>query len=245
MRNKEEWDPTPPKLEKQPALEIPAIPGVRPFEGARNPLTRSSSARRVSMTFTTPQLGGQWQVFVFESKLESVVALEAMLSPDFYHIEVQLPPVEYFSPAEQRMKWHHFDHRITFRDGHRLAIFARNATSLARPRTCVEVDALFQATPTSFADATMVVSSADYGRARRDNLHRIWLASQEADVEADAHVLEVARHSRYRLMNDLVRHCDVSRPRAMDAVLRLIGRGMLEADWDQVISEICRVWLPR
>ena len=245
MLYKEEWDPTPPKLPKQPALVIPAIHGVRAFSGARNPLTRSNTARRVSMTFTTPHLDGDRQVFVFESDLESVVALEALLAPNFYHIEVQLPPVEYLSPSTRRMRSHHYDHRITFRDGHRRAIFARNASSLARHETREEVRALVRATPPNFADDVVIVSSTDYSRARRDNLRRVWLSSQVEDAEAERHVLEAIECRRCHLVDDLVRQCDLARPRAMDAILRLVGRGMLEANWDQLINKLSKVWLPR
>ena len=48
-----DWDPTPEGTKKLPALVVPPIPGVLPFEGAHNPLTRSNTARRVSMVIPT------------------------------------------------------------------------------------------------------------------------------------------------------------------------------------------------
>ncbi|WP_171909513.1 hypothetical protein [Rhodobacter sp. 24-YEA-8] len=56
-------------------------------------MTRSNTTSRVSATFFTPHLLGERQVFLFESELESAVAMEAMLLPDFYYLEVQLAPI--------------------------------------------------------------------------------------------------------------------------------------------------------
>lgn len=236
-------DPTPPKLTKQPALVIAPIHGVLPYAGARNPLTRSNTARRVSMAFTTPHLGGQRQVFLFESELESVIALEAMLSPEFYHLEVQLPPITYQRSATRKAQ-HYFDLRITFRDGYRRAIFARNETSLRSQKTLDEIKAIGTALPQSFADDMQVVSSADYPRPRRDNLRRIWFISQNSSDAADEHVFEIARSSRYRRIGDLVQNCDLPASEAMTGVLRLIGRGALATNWDAQIHALSRVWLP-
>ena len=58
-----DWDPTPEGTKKLPALVVPPIPGVLPCEGAHNPLTRSNTARRVSMVIPTPVLGENgWKI---------------------------------------------------------------------------------------------------------------------------------------------------------------------------------------
>lgn len=59
------------------------------------------------------------------------VGLEAHLSPELYHLEVQLPPIEYRG-RNGRLRKHSFDLRITFRDQFRRAVFVRNGTSLKK-----------------------------------------------------------------------------------------------------------------
>lgn len=242
MFNREHWDPTPHKLPPQPPLEIHPIHGVLPFTGSRNPLTRSNTARRVSMTFSTPHLKGVQQVFLFESELESAVAIEAMLSPDFYHLEVQLAPMLYNTDRERPSR-HHFDLRVTFRDGHRRLFFVRNAASLQHQNTADEIAAVYAAIPPHLGDSFVVASGEHYSRARRDNLRKIWELSQDVDPNADLYVLEVARAHTYWLAKDLVSAChDLPRSDAMHSIYRLIGKSLLTADWDATISKYSRVW---
>lgn len=243
MYNLENWDPSPPKSPKMPRLKIGHIPGVLPFAGARNPLTRSNSAHRVSATFATPATQGQRRVYLFESEIEYAVAQEAWLSPDLYELEVQLPPVAYFSPKVQDIRNHHFDLRITFADGYRRAVFVRNEDSLERPSTWDEIDAIFEATPAEFADDTIVVSGAEYCRARRENLRRICYAMEHAVSAEDAHVEAMAHARRFRLIQDLIAHCDIPAPQAWRATLRLIGRGILSADWNATLNRYSRIWI--
>ncbi|MBT0780840.1 hypothetical protein [Paracoccus sp. pheM1] len=242
MFNREHWDPTPPRLEKQPPLEIHPIHGVLPFAGSRNPLTRSNTARRVSMTFSTPHLNGAQQVFLFESELESAVALEVMLSPDFYHLEVQLPPIFYNTHLEKPPR-HHFDLRVTFRDGHRRLFFVRNAESLRHQNTTDEIAAIYAAIPAHLGDSFVVASGEHYSRARRDNLRKIWDLSQDIDPDADLYVLEAARTRPYSLAKELVSAChDLPRSVAMHSIYRLIGQNLLTANWDATINKYSRVW---
>ncbi len=242
MFNREYWDPTPHKLPKQPPLEIHPIHGVLPFAGSRNPLTRSNTARRVSMTFSTPHLKGVQQVFLFESELESAVALEAMLSPGFYHLEVQLPPF-FYNTHLKRPPRHYFDLRVTFRDGHRRLFFVRNAESLRHQTTADEIAAIYPAIPAHLGDSFVVASGEHYSRARRDNLRRIWDLSQDIDLDADLYVLEVAQSHTYSLAKDLVSAChDLPRYDAMHSIYRLIGKNLLTANWDATINQYSRVW---
>jgi hypothetical protein len=191
-----DWDPSPVKQKKLPALMVPPIVGVLPFNGAHNPLTRSNTARRVSMVIPTPATNGVPQLFHFDGEREMAVALEALLSPDLFRLEVQLPKIFFEDPNKKNSKkkysGHFFDLRLTFADGHRRAVYVKNGASLAKTHTQEEIAAIFKATPPSFADDLIVVNGDHYTQAYRDNLRRIFHISQGLDRDADPHVEEVA-----------------------------------------------------
>lgn len=50
------WETSLGDQEKMQSLKVDPIPGVLPFDGSRNPLTRSDTASRVSMTIITPAI---------------------------------------------------------------------------------------------------------------------------------------------------------------------------------------------
>ncbi|MCR8825240.1 hypothetical protein [Pseudosulfitobacter koreensis] len=237
-----EWDTSTGKQKKLPALKVNPILGVLPYDGNRNPLTRSSSASRVSMTFATPATKGQRKVYHFDGQREMAVGLEALLSPNLYGLEVQLPPVAYRN-RKGKLAEHSFDLRITFRDGFRRAVYVRHGESLARQKTKDEIKAIFEATPAWFADDKIVVNGDHYTRAYRDNLIRIYRASETVDEEADTHVLDCARTGRYWLMRELLTQCEVPAARAFNAILRHVGQGVIKANWHAVICEYSRIWL--
>lgn len=236
------WDTSTGEQKKMPALNVNPIHGVLPYDGYRNPLTRSSSASRVSMTFATLATQGQRKVYHFDGQREMAVGIEALLSPDLYGLEVQLPPVSYRNHKGKRGK-HSFDLRITFRDGFRRAVYVRHGDSLARQKTKDEIKAIFEATPACFADEKIVVNGDHYTRAYRDNLLRIYRATETVDQEADAHVLDRARKGGYWLMRELLAQCEVTSARAFNAILRHVGQGVIRANLHAVICEYSRIWL--
>lgn len=244
MLNYEDWlDDQPAPAKKLPALVVAPIHGVLPFAGKRNPLTRSDTVKRVSAAIATPMSGGVRQVYHFDGESEYAVALDALRSPDLYGLEVQLDPVEYFCRKKRRMRSHHFDLRLTFKDGYRRAVFVRNGTSLARPETQDEIDDILAYVTDDFADDTMIVCADSYRRAYRDNLRRIWDYLQVEDDEADAIVEDAARTSNYWYLSDLIANCDLECWRCYQAALRLIGQNVLWTDMHGVIDYPSRVAL--
>ncbi|MEL6692732.1 MAG: hypothetical protein AAFQ12_06790 [Pseudomonadota bacterium] len=237
-----DWDTSTGEQEKQPALEVGPIHDVLPYAGYRNPLTRSATTQRISMTIATPATKGQRQVFHFDGGSEMAVALEALLSPELHHLEVQLPPVA-FRGSDGKPRKHSFDLRITFRDNFRRAVFVRNGTSLKTWKTQNEIDAIFAATPKSFADDKIVVNADDYTQAYQDNLLRIWDATETKDAAVDAYVLDRARKISFWFMRDLIAQCDIHPGEAFDAILRLIGQRVLGANYHLTICHHSRIWL--
>ena len=233
----------PKKKPKQPALIVAPIHGVLPYRGVRNPLIRSNTARKVSFAAATPATDGMPELYHFDSEAESVVGLEALLDPDLYGLEVQLPPIMYRCRRARKMVPHHFDLRLTFRDGYRRAVFVRNGWSLSRRQTQDEIEDIFRCIPMDFADDAVVVNADHYTRAYRDNLRRVWRLSSRPDPEADAHVEQIARTTGYWLLRDLIAQCGLPTAQAWQSAMRLIGRRVLWADWHAVINIHSRVRL--
>ena len=133
---------------------------------------------------------------------------------------------------------------ITLRDGHRRLVFVRNGRSLENPRTWRQIDAIVAATPKRVADDMIVVNADKYTRQRRDNLMRMHHYVFHPDPEADEALLEAARSLKsFYYMKDLFPHAPVSQPRAFAACHRLIARGELRADLDNVLWENSRLEL--
>lgn len=229
--------------EKQPPLQVPEIFGVRPYSGSRNPLTRSQVARRVSATFATRATNWVPEVYHFESLAEYATALDVLLDPTVYGIEVQLSPIHFPWPGRKEPREHHFDMRITFEDGFRRAVFVRNGWSLTKPQTKAEINAIFNAIPPEFADDAIVVNGNQYTKQYRDNLFRVYEASQTADNEADDAIAQTATSTSYWLLKDLIRNSGLASPRAYQAALRLMGRGFLAVNWYNFIWIHSRVRL--
>lgn len=196
-----DYDPTPVRTKKQPALKLGPIHGVLPFKGAREPLTRSFVAQRVSRTMATPATQWQKQLYHFDSAAEEAAALEMALSPEFHGLEVQLSGLPYDHPDRQTLKKdkpeHYFDLRVTFRDGYRRVVYVKSGKGLQRASTQREIDAIHAALTPDIADDMIVVNGDHFTRAYRDNLHRIYHLLQEPDDAADAHVEQVARNTGY------------------------------------------------
>lgn len=244
MMQYEDWlldQPAPKK--KLPALKVAPIHGVLPYAGHRNPLTRSSTAKRVSASIATPMTNGVPQVYHFDGEGEFGVALDVLRSPDLFGLEVQLPPILFTCRRKRKTRSHCFDLRVTFRDGYRRALFVRNATSLARPDVQDEVEDIFAAVTDDFADDAKVVCTDDYTRAYRDNLRRIWDYLQVEDAEADAVLELAARTTHYWYLSDLIANCDLEQGRCFQAAMRLIGRNVLWTDMYGVIDYPSRVAL--
>lgn len=230
-------------LPKGHALRVAPIRGVLPFAGHRNPLTRSNTARRVSMSIPTAANNDVPQECHFDGGAEAAVALDALLDPELYGLEVQLPPIPFRCRRSGKTRTHSFDLRLTFRDGFRRAVFVRNGESLAKLKTQDEIADIFNSIPANFADDAVVVNGDHYTRDYRDNLLRLWHFSKKSDPVADAHVAAVAQQVPYWFLNDLIKQCDLHPARAWQAAMRLIARRFLWVDWYAVINVHSKVQL--
>jgi hypothetical protein len=239
-----DWDPTPEKTKKLPALQVPTPSGVRPFAGKRNPMTRSNSAHRIADTIATPATNGVPEIYFFESEGEYAVALEAILDPELFALEVQLPAIRYpWKHNKKGYRDHFFDLRLTFDDGYRRAVYVKNGRGLGSQRVQEEIAAIFANIPEEFADDAIVVNTDDYSRAYKDNLRRLRYLSQKHAPEDDAIVEAMAQSGNYWFLEQLIKKCPIPTSNAWQAAMRLIARGVLGTNYHAVINLNSHVWL--
>lgn len=234
------------KPQSLPALKVQPVSGVLPFVGARNPMSRSNVAHRVSMTIATPAAKWVPRIFHFESEREYAVAIDALITGHVFELEVQLPPFPYKCPHGGQRKnppQHYFDLRLTLHNGFRRGIYVKNRKNLLKPSTQDEIKAIIKAAPATIADDIIIVDGDDYTRPYLENLGRFWAHLNLVDPEADEEVEYLARTSNYWFVSDLLAKTDLSGGRAYRAVSRLIARNVLWADRYAVICRHSRIVL--
>ena len=231
---------SPAKLAKAPMIKLDDIHGVLPFDGVRNPGSRSSTSHRVWLTYKTPANNWKPQVGVCESAAEAAVSMDALIAPDTYDVKFQPLTVSFRFDGKAREYTH--DLLITLRNGYRRLVFVRNQASLEKPKTWREIAAISKATPPSAANDMIVVSAADYSRQRRENLFRMHEFIQQNDQEADDFTLSAIEGMKsIWQMKDIFPYVDLPQKRVFRACYRLIARKKLIANLDHVIHETSRV----
>lgn len=239
----DEWRYSPPKYKEQTAIKLGSVRGVLPYTGLRNPLTSSHASHRVMLTYRVPANDNQPKIGLCESAAELAVAQELLMHRDTYDLEFQPCTVSFHFDGAP--KTHTYDLRLTLISGERRLIFVRNRASLQQPRTQAKLKAIVAATPKSEAHCVLVVDADTYSRPYRDNLRRISMALDHPDHRDDEVVLEAACGlRRLGLMRDLIAVIDLEPCRSFQSILRLIGRGQLRANLDQVVGYFSRVWWP-
>jgi len=235
------WNYTIPRLPKASAIKLKPIYGALPYDGVRNPSSRSSVSHKIFFTYRTAANDWQPKVGMGESAAEVAVALEALIDPMTYDIHCQ-PLTVNFEDEDKRAHTYTHDILITFRNGLRRMVFVRNEMSLSKPSTWRDIAAIIVATKKSDADDLIVVNASDYSRQRRENLFRMHHFVFQPDREADEMVLAVARRlTSLWYMKDLIAQVPIDQARAFAACYRLIAKGHLHADLDNLLWEYSRV----
>lgn len=166
------WDHTLPKLPKVRKIVVGPLEGVLPFDGVHNPGSVSSTSHRTWFLYRTEANGWRPKEGVTESSAETACGHEVLIDADTYDVRFQPLRVEFHDEDGRRRTYTH-DIMVTTRSGHRRLIFVRNETSLQKPRTRRDIEAIQKATPPSEADDMIVVDANDYTRQRRENLFRM------------------------------------------------------------------------
>lgn len=235
----------PPKLPRQSKIELDPIHGVLPFDGVRNPGSRSAVSQRVWLTYRTAANGWRPKVGICESWGEAGAALTLLLVPTLDDLRFQ-PLTVTFEDEDGKKRKHTHDLEATFQNGHRRLVYVRNAKSLDKPRTQRDINAIKAATPEGAANDMIIVEADSYTRQRRDNLVRMhMLVFADPDPEADEITLWVAQRKPFRLMKDLFPQTPLPQRRVFRAVYRLVARRQLHANLDHVLWEHSKIELPK
>jgi hypothetical protein len=225
------------KLAGVSRIKLENVPNLIPFDGKRNPSGRSTTSNKVFFPYCTAANDWHPKIGMAESAAEAAVGLQAVMSKATYDVEFQPLTVQY-EDEHGDPRPHTYDLRLTFNTGHRRLVFVRYEESLKLPVTARDIKAIIAGTPRNAADDVMIVNASDYTRQRRDNIMRMYYFESQPDDEADEVVLQVARMGRtFYYMKDLFSQAPISQPRAFAACHRLVGRGMLRANLDNVLWE--------
>lgn len=235
------WNTSVPKLPKASKITLGEIHGALPFDGVRNPSGRSSSSHRVTFTYRTAANDWKPKVGMAESAAEAAAGIQAVISPGTYDVEFQPLTVAYRDESGKERQYTH-DLRITSTTGHRQLLFVRNGTSLSKPKTTRQIQAIAAATPKHAANSMAVVDADTYTRQRRDNLFRMHRLVFEPDMESDEIVLDTARRIKtlWR-MSDLFEPAAIAQKRVFASCYRLIAKRKLRANLDHLLWEHSRI----
>ena len=235
------WNYSEAKLPKAPKIELGPIHGLLPFDGVRNPSARSATSHRVFLPYQTAANNWRPQIGICESSGEAAAGLEALIHPETYDLRFQPLTIKYRGEDNEFHDYTH-DLLVTRYDGSRRLMFVRNEHSLTKPSTQRQVRAIAAATPRSVADDLIIINANDYSRQRRENLFRMHRYVFDPDPEADEILLSTARGLRtLYYLQDLFQHVPLPAARAFASGYRLVARGHLRANLDNVFWEYSRV----
>ncbi|WP_205518845.1 hypothetical protein [Pseudotabrizicola algicola] len=235
------WNYAPPKLPKASALKLGDIHGVLPFDGVRNPSSRSSVSHKIFLPYRTAANEWKLKVGIAESEPEAGTALQILISPKTFDLHFQPLQVKFKGPNGEN-RTHTFDLMVTFRSGYRRLIYVRNGHSLSKTATQRELDAIKMALPKKVANDMIVVNGDDFSRQRCRNLALMHYFIFNPDDEADEHLLDVVRSGRsFYFMKDLFALAQMPQKRMFAACHRLVAKGYLKANLDNLLWENSRV----
>jgi len=232
-----------PKLGGVSQIKLEEVPNLIRYDGQRNPSGRSTTSNKVFFPYRTAANNWYPKIGMAESAAEAAVGLQAIMAKATFDVEFQ-PLTVHFKDDHGALRPHTYDLRLTFKNGHRRLVFVRFEESLNLPVTARDIKAIIDGTPRNAADDVMIVNASDYTRQRRDNIMRMHYFVFHPDEEADDIVNHVARKTQsFYYMKDLFPRVPLEQPRAFAACYRLVARGDLRANLDNVLWEYSRLEL--
>jgi hypothetical protein len=156
VKDNDTWMYEPQKLPRMDPIALKDIHGVLPFDGVRNPSSRSNTSHTVFMPYRTAANDWIPKNGITESAAEAAVAMQFLMSPNTYDLHFQPLSVE-FEDEDGTTRSYTHDLRVIFRCGYVRLIFVRNEASLGKPTTMRQINAIAAATPKSAAHDLIIV----------------------------------------------------------------------------------------
>tara|TARA_R110002012_G_scaffold292355_1_gene487520 strand:+ start:3442 stop:3837 length:396 start_codon:yes stop_codon:yes gene_type:complete len=75
------WNLSAKRLPRASAIKLRDLHGILPFDGKRNPSSRSNTSQKVFFTYRTPANDFAPEIGIAESAAEAAVGIEALISP--------------------------------------------------------------------------------------------------------------------------------------------------------------------
>ncbi|MDV7269423.1 hypothetical protein RYZ20_00745 [Thioclava sp. A2] len=140
-------------------LSLEKLDLMLPYDGLRNTVRRSQSAKTGMFVGRTEEDQGRPRPIGFESGLERAVAISCLLHPQTVGLKCQ-PLTVHFDPPVSGTRSHTLDYLLSQRCGAQTFIFVKNEEALARPKMEALTRAIRVALPDGFRFA--VISEASF-----------------------------------------------------------------------------------
>lgn len=217
------------------ALSYANLDHILPYDGERNTVRRSTSAKTGMLLGATLEDRGVGRPIGFESSLERACALYALLNPNTYGLKCQ-PRRVIFKGKVHDSTSNTLDFLLRLKTGERYYLFVKNQESLDRAQTGDIIEAIREMLPEGHGLA--LISEAAFSPSMRGNLERMFIAKRLDDPEADERLARIAASELSDqvafTVEELVMLCVTSRSRVeqgryFDAILRAIADHRLQA----------------
>lgn len=231
---------------RKPQITIGEIDGVIGWGNRRNPLSRSNRSYKSGMIIRTPMNDMQKSLVLNDSEIEEAFKIDALLQPNVIGIECQPLTIPLPSKTGKKSRRSHtFDVRITLDNGDVYLVYIKAQQSLRSCSSVPTINEIVANTPGNLCHRIVVISDVSFSRNYRDNNRRILMCHEMPNEEADRRICELmnAEASPLRI-SSLIEKAGLVKSEAWQAILRMIGAGMVATERDAVIDYSSIIWKP-
>ncbi|MFG6500024.1 MULTISPECIES: hypothetical protein [unclassified Sulfitobacter] len=231
---------------RKPRITIGDIDGVIGWGQRRNPLSRSNRSYKSGMTIRTRMNSMQPSLVLNDSEIEEAFKIDALLQPNVVGVECQPLTIPLPSKTGKKSRRSHtFDVRITLEDGKVYLAYVKAQQSLRSSSSVPTISEIVANTPENLCHRIVVISDVSFSRNYRDNNRRILMCHEMPNAEADRRICELinAEASPLRI-SSLIEKSRLAKSDAWQAILRMIGAGMVGTERDAVIDYPSLIWRP-
>ncbi|AVW91342.1 hypothetical protein [Celeribacter baekdonensis] len=231
---------------RKPQIAIGEIDGVIGWGTRRNPLSRSNRSYKSGMIIRTRMNDMEPSLALNDSEIEEAFKIDALLQPNVVGVECQPLTIPLPSKTEKKSRRSHsFDVRITLEDGKVYLAYVKAQRSLRSSSSVATISEIVANTPANLCHRVVVISDVSFSRNYRDNNRRILMCHEMPNAEADRRICELINTEASPLrISALIEKSGLAKSDAWQAILRMIGAGMVGTERDAVIDYPSLIWRP-